>query len=213
MATASRARKLLRAVFALVGAIAFAFLAVSLFVGLRYRGRIHSTSDTPKAPTAIVFGAGLKPNNHEPGPVLAERLEAAIALYKAGKVQKLLLTGDNSERYHDETKVMARYVVGKGVAATDVISDYHGVSTYDSCKRAQEVFGVDRALLVTQRFHLPRALFIANGLGIDSHGVAADGEGDGVSPYLLRELISRPVALAMVLLRPEPKFAANQPGE
>jgi SanA protein len=80
------------------------------------------------------------------------------------------------------------------------------VSTYDSCYRAVHQFEVKRALLLTQSFHLPRALFIANSLGMDAHGVAVDGGGAVDPRYQLRELFSRPLALAMVLTRPQPQF-------
>jgi SanA protein len=156
------------------------------------------------APVALVFGAGL----HEglPSPILAERLDAAVALFKAGKVERVLVSGDNSSdpRYHDETLAMRRYLIGRGVPAERVLGDDFGVSTYDTCVRARTVFGVDRAVLVTQRFHLPRALFIANSIGLESDGVAADEGRTNRSPYALRELVSRPLAWAMVILKTPP---------
>lgn len=186
------------------------FLAASAFVALRYRDRILPPERAPSAPVAVVFGAGLGPSGI-PSPVLAERVDAAIALYRAGKVQKLLLSGDNSDRYHDETSAMRRYALQRGLPESDVVGDFGGLSTYDTCYRAKEVFEVDHALLVTQAFHLPRALFIANSLGIDAFGVPADGPDAGRSVYSLRELFSRPLALAMVLLRPTPRFLTAEP--
>jgi SanA protein len=183
------------------------FLGASAFVQLRYAGRISRPAEAPPAPVALVFGAGL--SRSVPSPLLAERLNMGIALYRQGKAQKLLVSGDNSDRYHDETAAMKRYIVEHGVPAADVIEDEMGLSTYDSCARARLVFKLERALLVTQRFHLPRALFIANSLGLDAYGVAADPEPHRASPYLFRELVSRPVALAMVLARPDP--AGTQP--
>lgn len=187
----------------LVGAAALVFLGASLFVQFRYAGRIVSQKAAPEAPVALVFGAGLA--GQEPSPLLAQRLDAGIALYRSGKVQKVLVSGDNLERHHDETSAMRRYAAGAGVPEKDLLGDDAGVSTYDSCARAKTVYGVNRALLVTQRFHLPRALFIANSLGIDAWGVAADEGDDAPAFYMLRELFSRPLALAMVIARPEPK--------
>ena len=180
-------------------------LGASAFVELRWRDRALPSSRSPEAPVALVFGAGLL-SADEPSPVLAERLDAAIALYRANKVRKLLVSGDNSDRRHDETRAMKRYVVERGVPPGDVVSDFAGFSTYDSCYRAREIFGVKRALLVTQDFHLPRALYIANGLGIDAWGVAADEGRTESGTYELRELWARPLALAMVLFRPEPRL-------
>jgi SanA protein len=183
----------------------------SSYVELRYASRIVSPADAPEAPVALVFGAGL--SRSEPSPVLAERLDMAISLYRLGKVRKVLLSGDNADRYHVETTAMRRYAVEQGVPPSDVLEDDLGLSTYDSCARALHVFKLDRVLLVTQRFHLSRALFIANALGLDAYGVAADPDSRRrSSPYLVRELLSRPLALGMVLLRPEPVSGPGGPG-
>ncbi|MBI3182760.1 MAG: YdcF family protein [Myxococcales bacterium] len=178
-----------------------AFLGTSTFVGRRYQERIATAEEAPSAPVALVFGAGLGPNGAL-SPVLAERMDAAISLYRAGKVEKLLLSGDNSDRYHDETGAMRRYALGRGVDGSAVVEDLAGLSTYESCYRARAVFGVERAILVTQSFHLPRALFIANSVGIDAHGVSADQGRSGGHSYELREFVSRPLALWMVLWSP-----------
>lgn len=176
--------------------------ATSLYVELRYASRIVPPAQAPVAPVALVFGAGL--TRSEPSPLLAERLDMAVALYRQGKVKRILVSGDNSDRYHDETEAMRRYAVEQGVPAGDLLADDWGLSTYDTCVRARQVFHLDRVLLVTQRFHLSRATFIANSVGLDAHGVPADAVERGSSPYALRELLSRPLALGMVLVRPEP---------
>jgi SanA protein len=176
----------------------------SLYVEVRYRGRIRPAGEVPAAPVALVFGAGLATVT-EPSPLLAERLDMAVALYRAGKVKWLLVSGDSSDPSHDETHAMRKYAMEQGVPEEDVRADDLGLSTYDSCVRAQAVFGVKRAVLVTQRFHLSRALFIANSIGMDADGVAADTGEPRRSPYVWRELLSRPLALAMVIARPEPE--------
>lgn len=188
----------------LLSVVLLAGLAVSVasaWVGLRYRDRILPAREVPEAPVALVFGAGLS-SPGVPSPVLAARMEAAIALYREGKVSQLLLSGDNQSRYHDETGAMQRYALAQGVQPDHIRLDRLGLSTYDSVRRAQVLYGVKRALLVTQRFHLPRALYLANGLGIEAWGVAADAEPDKPSPYAWRELAGRPLALAQVLTRP-----------
>lgn len=183
---------------------AFLFLVASLFVGWRYRARIVPATHAPTSEVALVFGAGLAPGQ-APSPLLAERVDAAIALYRAGKVRRLLMSGDNSDRFHDETYAMRKYALKQGVPESDVLGDDWGLSTFDSVVRAQRVFGVQRVILVTQRFHLPRALFIANSFGLEAYGVAADEGRDPVSTYALREFLSRPLALVMVLLDPQPE--------
>jgi len=182
-------------------------LAASFFVEFRYSGRIHSVAEAPLAPVALVFGAGLAPGRSV-SVVLAQRLDAAAALLRDGKVEQLLLSGDNSDRYHDEPGAMLRYLTAKGVATSQIRSDPLGLSTYDTCYRAQALFGVKRVLLVTQDFHLPRALFIANALGMDAEGVAADDPKSLHGLYELRELVSRAWALLTVLARPEPQSLA-----
>lgn len=184
-------------------------LALSHLVHESYADRIIPLAEAPPAPVALVFGAGLAPGG-VPSPVLAQRLDAAVALWRAGKVESLLLSGDNSDRFHDETQAMRRYVLKQGVPDSAVRGDASGLSTYDSCVRAHTVFGARQALLVTQRFHLPRALFIANSVGLDAWGVAADEGRPSTRRYLVRETLSRVLALAMVLLRVEPAAATAE---
>ena len=127
----------------------------------------------PARSVAIVFGAGVREDGGLT-PMLADRMETAIALYRAGKVRKLLVSGDNRFVDYDEPTAMYNYAVARGVPAADVVRDFAGRRTYDTCYRAGAIFGVQDALLVTQRFHLPRALFTCRGLGIAALGVSAD---------------------------------------
>lgn len=188
------------------------FSVASAWVGLRFRDRIIPAAQVPAAPVALVFGAGLSAPG-VPSPVLAARLDAALALFEAGRVESLLLSGDNRVRSHDETGAMRRYLLERGVPAEALWIDRLGLSTYDSISRAQALFGVQRAILVTQRFHLPRALYLAQGLGLETWGVAADANPDRPSPYAWRELLGRPVALAQVILRPPHSLIQVERGE
>ncbi len=193
-------RGLLAGALGLVGV-----LALSRFVQVRYEERIVPLSQAPSAPVALVFGAGLAPGG-VPSAVLAQRLEAAMALWKAGRVERVLVSGDNSDRFHDETRAMRHYLVERGLPQEAVLGDDGGVSTYDSVLRAYTHFEVRKALLVTQRFHLPRALFIANSVGMDAWGVAADEGRPSTRRYAMREMLSRVLALAMVLVGKEPAY-------
>lgn len=193
----------------LLGAFVLAaggLVAAAFFVEWRYRGRIVSSAGAPTAPVALVFGAGLE-RGGIPSPILRQRLDAAANLYRQGKVKKLLVSGDNTDRYHDETASMRRYLLGVGLPEYDVLADDAGVSTYDSCFRARDVFRVRSAILVTQDFHLPRALFIANSLGIESWGVAADAPADWTRRYAPRELVARAMAVLLVIARPPARVA------
>jgi SanA protein len=127
---------------------------------------------TPNSPVAIILGAGIR--NNRPSPMLADRIEAGVELYKAGKVQKLLMTGDNRFINYNEPGVMAEYAMELGVPKDAIVLDYAGRRTYDSCYRAGHIFGIQQAIIISQRFHLARALFLCNHMGIEAVGFAAD---------------------------------------
>ena len=144
-------------------------------------GKIHSTVDKiPSNTVAIVFGAGLT-RDGSVTLVLRDRVDAAAELYFAGKVQKLLMSGDNRYIDYNEPAAMYEYAVSIGIPPEDIVLDYAGRRTYDTCYRANAIFGLDSAILVTQRFHLPRALFLCSQLGVDAEGYSAN-----VSYYLKR---------------------------
>ncbi len=126
----------------------------------------------PAGQVALVFGAGIR--NNRPSAVLADRVEAAAALYHAGKVQKLLMSGDNRYLDYNEPAVMQAYAIELKVPAEDIILDYAGRRTYDSCYRAREIFGLETAILVTQTFHQARAAYLCQQLGIKAIGYSAD---------------------------------------
>ena len=135
--------------------------------------------DEPEAVTptrvAIVFGGGVRWDG-QPSDVLRDRLDTAIDLYHAGKVERLLLTGDNSSENYNEPAVMLNYAQAEGIPLEHLQPDYGGRRTYDSCYRAKHIFELDTAILVTQRFHMSRALFLCRWIGIDAHGVTSDSQ-------------------------------------
>jgi len=160
--------------------------------------RIFSLDESPIAPVAIVFGAGLNYDG-TPTAVLRDRVATAADLYFDGKVQKLLMTGDNRFIDYNEPGGMHEYAVELGVQEEDIVLDFGGRRTYDSCYRAKAIFGVDKAVLVTQKYHLPRALFLCQQLGIESSGVVAEK-----LPYPRRSMLVwriREVAATLVSLR------------
>jgi SanA protein len=122
---------------------------------------------------AVVFGASVF-SNGELSPMLEDRMDTAIELYHAKKVDRILVSGDNRHPSYNEPKAMYEYLISHAVDPKHAVVDYAGRSTYETCWRAKEVFDLRRAVLVTQRFHLPRALYLANELGLDAVGVASD---------------------------------------
>jgi len=154
-------------------------LAYVRFQVHRYDDRIITninaldTRDWPYPRVAVVFGASVY-GNGELSPILADRVETAIELYRARKVDRILVSGDARHRSYNEPKAMYEYLISHSIAPKDVIVDISGRSTYETCLRAKEAFGLSRAVLVSQGFHLSRALYIANQLGLDAVGVAGD---------------------------------------
>ncbi len=145
-----------------------------LITAIHSKGRIYDdVQDIPNERAAIVFGAGLY-RDGSPTPVLRDRVEAACDLYFQGKIEKILMSGDNRFENYDEPTAMLDYAVELGVPAEDIVRDYAGRRTYDTCYRANAIFGLDKAILVTQEFHLPRALYICDQLGVESTGLNAD---------------------------------------
>ena len=144
-----------------------------LVTGLYARGKVFSATDVPVRRVAIVFGAGLW-RNGSPTPVLADRVSEAAALYFAGKVEKLLMSGDNRFVDYNEPEAMRQLALSLGVPDQAIVLDYAGRRTYDTCYRAKAIFRVDQAILVTQAFHMPRAIYICNLLGVESVGVQSD---------------------------------------
>lgn len=192
-------------------------LASMLILGMPYvilclysNPRIFAVAQAPARRVAIVFGAGLR-RDGTPSPVLEDRVTTAAELYFAGKVQKLLMSGDNRFINYNEPGAMLNYALKLGVPRQDIVLDYAGRRTYDTCYRARAIFGVTEALLVTQSFHLARAVFTCNALGLPAEGVIADRR-----PYVgtagLREVPASLVALwdvwishpLPVLGKPEP---------
>jgi SanA protein len=135
--------------------------------------RIYQAEAVPQERVAIIFGAGLR-RDGSPTPILRDRVETGAALYHYGKVEKLLMSGDNSVEFYNEPEAMRQYALSLGVSEDDIVLDYAGRRTYDTCYRAQAIFGVQRAVLVTQKFHLPRALFLCSALGLEASGVEAN---------------------------------------
>ncbi|MET8118279.1 ElyC/SanA/YdcF family protein [Micromonospora sp. NPDC005189] len=133
-------------------------------------GHLYSEADVPNAPVALVLGTKVNADG-SPSPFLAARLEIARRLFVAGKVRAILVSGDNMNADYDEPTAMLSWLVDRGVPARKVVLDYAGFDTYDSCARAERIFGVRRATVVTQSFHLPRAVALCRRLGIDASGV------------------------------------------
>ncbi|MGA2489660.1 MAG: ElyC/SanA/YdcF family protein [Anaerolineales bacterium] len=190
-----------------------------LVTGLYARGRTYATSGVPARRVAIVFGAGLW-RNGSPTPVLADRVTTAANLYFAGKVEKLLMSGDNRFVSHNEPEAMRQLALSLGVPNEAIVLDYAGRRSYDTCYRARAIFNVNQAILVTQAFHMPRVIYLCNHLGVDSIGIESDLRIYRKSSMLywsMRELLATTAAIwdinighpIPVLGKQEPIFPEN----
>lgn len=197
-----------------------AWLLLLVNLGLAAITRQYRFDDAPMLPNrsvAIIFGAGLI--NGRPSPTLAERVRGGAELFQSGRVGHLLMSGDNSQASYDEVTAMRDYAISLGVPATAITRDYAGFSTYETCFRARAIFGVEDAVLVTQDYHLPRAVYTCRALGINALGLAIPdwsrhpertstryGVEQQVS-YSLREWLASAKAVAQIhITRPAPTF-------
>ncbi|MFJ3641846.1 vancomycin high temperature exclusion protein [Streptomyces sp. NPDC090108] len=200
-----------RLVQALAAACVLALLpATWLYVSTA--GRLRTAADVPRAQVAVVFGAGLW--DGEPSPYLAHRLDAAARLYREGRIEVVLVTGDNSREDYDEPDAMRAYLTRHGVPRARIVSDYAGFDTWDSCVRARKIFGVDRAVLISQGFHIRRAVALCEAAGVDSYGLGVDDKHDATWYYGgTREVFAAGKAALDAVFRPDPQFLGpREPG-
>ena len=197
-------KKLLKGIVILTLIFIIACLAIDQFVAIS-ASRFINTNDMESADVVLVLGARVTPQK-EPSLMLAERLDAAIKIYKEGHVSKVIVSGDHDSIYYNEVGVMKAYLVENGVPEQDIFMDHAGFSTYESMVRAKEIFGLESVIITTQNYHLKRAVYIARVLGMEAYGVSADS---GFNPYLLkyryREMLARIKDFVYVhIMKPDP---------
>jgi vancomycin permeability regulator SanA len=163
----SRSWRVFRAALVVVLLVLLLTASSVTWARLTSSGHRYDLSDAPSAPFAIVFGAQVDT------PFLAGRLDATVALFRAGKVRSVLVSGNASGSSGDETSAMTSYLLVRGVPLSALFVDPLGLTTYDTCARASQVFHLQRALLVTQAYHLPRAVSLCRRLGLSADGIAA----------------------------------------
>lgn len=199
----------------LAGFVFLGFAAVLGSNALVLLGARDEISDrpaqAPQAQVAIVLGARVQPDG-KMSAMLADRVSTGARLYLTGKVDKVLASGDHGTRGYDEVNAMRRGLLDAGVPDRDIFTDHAGFDTWSSMVRAQKVFGVESALVVTQGFHLPRAVWLGKRAGLDVHGVSSDlrGYGRQNSRSSVREWLARPKAVQEVAVGRDPRFLGPQ---
>ena len=154
----------------------------------------------------IILGAGVRKDG-SPSPMLKDRLDKGIELYNKGVAPKIIMSGDHGQKRYDEVNTMKKYAIEQGVPSEDIFMDHAGFSTYDSIYRERDVFLVKKAIIVTQKYHMYRALYIADKLGLKADGVIAeDIKYSGQSGRETREILARTKDFFKVIIKPNPKY-------
>ncbi len=154
----------------------------------------------------LVLGCGVR-DDGTPSAMLSDRLSVGISLYESGASPKMLMSGDHGRVTYDEVNTMKQYAIDRGVPSEDVFMDHAGFSTYESIYRAKEIFEADKIIIVTQEYHLYRALFIAEKFGLEAYGVSADLQGySGQQARDAREVLARNKDFMTSIFKPKPTF-------
>jgi vancomycin permeability regulator SanA len=209
---ARRRRRWPRRVALGVAVVVLLVLAPIAWVQLAGRVDERSLADVPDEPVALVLGAGITAHG-QPSPYLRRRLDAAATLYRDGRVTTVLVSGDHSTPYHDEPAVMRTYLLAHGVRDGAIVRDDAGLDTHASCVRAHDVYGVERAVVITQDYHLPRALFTCRHAGIDVVGVGVSAASARPAQSLVWHLREAPASLRAALDALAPRAVPALPGE
>jgi vancomycin permeability regulator SanA len=185
-------------------------IAVNVYMVRAMKERILPAEDvTDEADCILILGAGVRPNG-SPSDMLRGRLEVGVSLYHAQAAPKILVSGDHGSKEYNEVGVMKAYAVNAGVPSEDVFMDHAGFSTYESLWRAKHIFGAERVIIVTQSYHLYRALYVAGRLGLSAVGVSADLEPYGGQTVRdVREFAARVKDFAWCMIQPEPTYTGD----
>ena len=185
---------------------------IDFYVRSSTKDRIISPEDVSSVSDAdciLVLGAGIRTDG-SPSPMLQDRLNTGIALYQNGAAPKLLMSGDHGREDYNEVQTMKDITLEQGVPSEDVFMDHAGFSTYDSLYRARDVFQARKVIIVTQKYHLYRALYIARSLGLDAWGVSADTRRyRGQSQRDFREILARDKDFFVSVFKPLPKYLGD----
>lgn len=203
-----KVKKLIIVSFCLMIALVSSGLAINKYVQYSGSKNIFAPNNVPEADAILVLGAYVFPDGTV-STMLRDRLSTGYELYEMGKAPKIIVSGDHGQKSYDEVNAMKKYLMDKKVPSADIFMDHAGFSTYESIYRARDIFEAKRVIIVTQEYHLMRAVFIARELGLEAYGVAADKRNYGkvMKIYTLREMAARNKDFFMVkVLQQKPKY-------
>lgn len=201
-------RKVLIIIIILIILITAVVIGINVYVKTSTKKQIlreEECSDLAEIDCIIILGAAAW--GDKPSPMLEDRILQGIQLYQNGVSKKIIMSGDHGKDNYDEVNIMKQFAIEKGIPSEDIFMDHAGFSTYDSIYRAKEVFGAKKIIIVTQKYHLYRALYIANSLGLEAYGVGSDPrEYVGKTNREVREILARDKDFVKCIFRPEPTF-------
>lgn len=201
-------KKVIKYIIILLIIIVILVLAINTYVKSSTKNQIIENKDDLKSKDIdciVVLGAGIW--GDKPSHMLEDRLLEAVSLYENQVSNKIIMSGDHGKEDYDEVNIMKKFAVEKGVLSENIFMDHAGFSSYDSIYRAKEIFGAKKIIIVTQKYHLYRALYIANELGIEAYGVSADPrQYVGTTYRELREILARDKDFVKCIFKPKPTY-------
>ena len=188
----------------------FVIFVINVYVVYSTKNNIiNNYSNIKDVDCILILGAGIWDN--KPSPMLEDRLLEGLKLYKNNISNKIIVSGDHGKSDYDEVNIMKDYLIDKGVPSEDIFMDHAGFSTYDSIYRVKEIFKAENIIVVTQKYHLFRALYIANGLNIEAYGVNSDPRRYiGASYRELREVAARNKDFVKMIIKPKPTYLGDE---
>ena len=204
-------KKLLKYGIIVIIIIALIVLGINLYVRISTNKQIIKENDYTELSDVdciIILGAGIW--GDKPSPMLEDRLLEGIKLYQNGASDKIIMSGDHGRKEYDEVNIMKNYAIEKGIPSENIFMDHAGFSTYESIYRAKDIFQAKKIVIVTQKYHLYRALYIANQLGLEAYGVGADPRQYVGEIYIeIREILARDKDFIKCIFKPEPTYLGD----
>lgn len=204
-------KKLLKYGIIVIIIIALIVLGINLYVRISTNKQIIKENDYTELSDVdciIILRAGIW--GDKPSPMLEDRLLEGIKLYQNGASDKIIMSGDHGRKEYDEVSIMKNYAIEKGIPSENIFMDHAGFSTYESIYRAKDIFQAKKIVIVTQKYHLYRALYIANQLGLEAYGVGADPrQYVGATYREIREILARDKDFIKCIFKPEPTYLGD----
>lgn len=187
-------------------------VGINLYIVIKEKSKILSLEEAAKfqADCIVVLGAGIR-DDGSPTWMLEDRIKIGDKLYQNYAADKIIMSGDHGRENHDEVNTMKSYAMGEGIPSEDIFMDHAGFETYDSLYRARDIFGAKKVIIVTQEYHLYRALYIADQLGLDARGVTSDLRfySKKMAYWKFREYLARVKSFVKCITQPEPKYLGD----